>query len=694
MADWRVFQPFRLPRFWLSGLQLDALPLGYIPAIDGLRAVAVLSVIIFHLGVGWLPGGFVGVDVFFIISGFVVAASVKAVRFDGIGQFFSFFYARRIRRIVPALVCCVLVTALFSALLIPVVFLSQTNERTGIAALVGLSNLYLIFIGNDYFSPSVELNPFTHTWSLAVEEQFYILFPLLWFACVSRKNTDGRGRVFSYFCVLSLLSIILCIILTYWYRVAAFYLIFSRFWELGAGVLLAVTVVAWSGVIRRLPTWGSDAGAMVAFLALAAAFLFADEARFPFPWALLPVTATAALICFVTARPDCGVARALSWRPVVYVGRTSYSLYLWHWPVFVLLKWTVGLDTAASQLSGLAMTVLFALTTYHLVEQPFRRSVRLSGRSGMVVAGGALGLIAAIAVTFGINQSKSWLSLSETRRADIWLPIKALDTANGCGVQSEQEAFARGERLLMTADCAKGVSRRVIYVLGDSHAIAYRPLLAAVVANSGDEVAIYRKSGCPFFRMTIANADASVACARFAAAAVEDVTSRAKSGDVVFLPSLRVPRFAEEWRGSANASSKSEPREPLSSRAVAEAEKTFAPLVARGVRIVVEAPKPLFKAAPFRCSDWFNASNPACRPGFDLGRAEFEQRALPAREAIDKLVEAVPAIVVWNPSAVLCPRDVCSAFSDGRPLFFDGDHLSRYGNAVLLPSFEAMLATL
>ncbi|GAA5238885.1 hypothetical protein BMMON2_17070 [Burkholderia mallei] len=154
----------------------------YLPYIDGLRAWAVLSVMLYHLDARWLPGGFAGVDIFFVISGFVVSVSVANRGPMSLGPFLLFFYARRMRRILPALVAALLATALVSTLFIPASYLSDRNRTTGLLAFFGLSNVILGAPGGDYFSPKAEFNPYTHTWSLGVEEQFYLLFPLLFHA--------------------------------------------------------------------------------------------------------------------------------------------------------------------------------------------------------------------------------------------------------------------------------------------------------------------------------------------------------------------------------------------------------------------------------------------------------------------------------------------------------------------------------
>jgi peptidoglycan/LPS O-acetylase OafA/YrhL len=159
----------------------------HVPYIDGLRAVAVLSVMLYHLHASWLPGGLAGVDVFFVISGFVVSASVGELESMRLSRFVLYFYSRRVQRIAPALIVCLLVTALVSALLIPSAWLSDANAKTGIFAFFGLANVILARTGDDYFAPRVEFNPYVHTWSLGVEEQFYLVFPLLFFLWVGAR---------------------------------------------------------------------------------------------------------------------------------------------------------------------------------------------------------------------------------------------------------------------------------------------------------------------------------------------------------------------------------------------------------------------------------------------------------------------------------------------------------------------------
>lgn len=168
--------------------------MNYYPHIDGLRALAVLAVIIYHLDPGWLPGGFTGVDVFFVISGYVVSASLAKRDNSTFARFTLHFYARRFVRILPALLACLLATSVASTLFIPKAWLSEANEWTGLAAFFGVSNIVLALNQDAYYSPRAEFNPFIHTWSLGVEEQFYLLFPLVFFCGSNGREHDARLR--------------------------------------------------------------------------------------------------------------------------------------------------------------------------------------------------------------------------------------------------------------------------------------------------------------------------------------------------------------------------------------------------------------------------------------------------------------------------------------------------------------------
>ena len=214
--------------------------------------------------------------------------------------------------------------------------------------------------------------------------------------------------------------------------------------------------------------------------------------------------------------------------------------------------------------------------------------------------------------------------------------------------------------------------------------------------ETGVAVSVYTSAGCGLLDlkmpMTVGRAPG---CIEFARAAVADVKGLAKAGDVVFLASLRQWRYADQWAAfdekEVLATANSDTAKTWAQQARAEAPEWLIPLSAPGVRILFEAPKPIFKSPTFRCADWFNAGNPICRGGIVQPRATLEALRAPMLTSMRELAAANPAINIWDPFPLLCPSETCSAVVDGKPLFFDGDHLSAHGNMVLYPAFRDAL---
>ncbi|WP_193589277.1 acyltransferase family protein [Xanthomonas arboricola] len=679
---------------------------GYFAHIDGLRALAVLSVIAYHLDASWLPGGFTGVDIFFVISGFVVSASVDRLPRVSVAAELVRFYARRLRRIAPALLACLVATALFSMVFIPESWLSESSTKTGIMALFGLSNWVLASVGQDYFSPRAEFNPYTQTWSLGVEEQFYLLFPWMFLAWMR----GGAGRFWS----LGVFALASAASLGYaWQRthvpgheVTSFYLTTTRFWQLGAGVLLyqGMTLLG-RREGRHLFATGiampAELRTLLLVLALASignGLWNARPGHSPWSDGLWPVLGTLALLALLHRHADGWAGRVLSARPMVAIGRISYSLYLWHWPVLVLLRWTVGLESASAKLAALALTFACAVASYRWVELPWRTR-RLSGRSNMrVVAIGIGALVLAAGVQSLLIKSAPYASWSVvSRHPQDWyayarglrkeFPDCRLLASNALVNGQPVRIFARGQ---CTRPAKTG---RQVFVIGDSHALAYNEMLRRFPVVEGGSVRIYGVAGC-----SVASMQPGVkvpGCEEFVHAALEDVIANVHPGDVLFLPGLRVPRLAEQdalFDLDANvATLQSEQAQRERDASVAATIALLAPVQARGVRIVFEAPKPVLRAPPYRCSDWFNRHNAVCANGMQIERAVMERYRAPALDGVHRIAAALGGASVWDPLPLLCDAQTCAPTRHGRPLFFDADHLSGYGNRVLLPSFAAHL---
>lgn len=675
---------------------------GYLPHIDGLRALAVLSVIVYHLDAAWLPGGFTGVDIFFAISGFVVSASVDRLPRVGAGAELLRFYARRLRRIAPALIVCLLATALASMLFIPVSWLSETSEKTGRMAFFGLSNWVLAATGNDYFSPRTDFNPYTHTWSLGVEEQFYLLFPLL-FLVWSRCR---RGWGLALFGLATLASMGHA-----WWQarvpgneIAAFYLTTTRFWQLGLGVLLYQLLAmrsrrdgsAWFDTGVPLPRVVRSGLMALAMASVAFGLWHARPGHSPWIDGLWPVLGTLGLIALLH-RHQRGLGRVLTMPVVVLVGRWSYSLYLWHWPVLVVLRWTVGLESAGSKLFGLLLTFGLAAASYRWVETPWRHGRLQDWRHGRIVVAGIAALALAAALQAALVAATPYLSLSTVSRH----PLDWYAYARGMRkqfphcrqVSQNREIEGVLVRKFMRGKCTlpPGTGRQ-LFVVGDSHAVAYNELLRRYAVLDGGPVHLYAVGGCAVAGL---QGGANAGCEASVRASLADVQALARPGDVLLLPGLRVPRIAEQDRvldvqanlDRVNSAEAARARQ----RDVAATVALLRPLDEGGVRVVFEAPKPVLPAPPYRCSDWFNRGNAICAGGLSTDRQQMEAYRRPALDALQAIVAALPHASLWDPLPLLCERQRCSALRDGRPLFFDADHLSGYGNRFLLPPLREHL---
>jgi len=349
----------------MEAAKMTQLKATYRPEIDGLRALAVAAVIINHFNKNLLPSGYLGVDIFFVISGFVITSSMaRNAAISPPRSFANFllsFYSRRIKRLFPALIVVVICGATAIALVDPD---PGTSLLTGICALFGVSNIYLVARLTDYFSASTDLNIFLHTWSLGVEEQFYFLFPfLVWVSGFGRGMAGGARRLTWLLTPLIVTSMIAFIVIYPRSQPHAYFLITTRFWELACGAVLSLT--AHQNLLRRIP-------APPALLVLSAliGLLF-----FPLKAAVVATLLCTALSCLlIHALNDGGRAYLLlSSKPIVYIGVLSYSLYLWHWPVLALSRWTIGIHTATIPFQILLICLL-AWASYQAVEKPLRHS--------------------------------------------------------------------------------------------------------------------------------------------------------------------------------------------------------------------------------------------------------------------------------------------------------------------------------
>ena len=508
--------------------------ISYRPDIDAMRGIAVLAVFIYHLNEAWLPGGFAGVDIFFVISGYVVTGSIIGHSTETPWQQLSGFYLRRIRRILPNLLASVGVTSLGIALLVPP---TETRSLFGdaVKALYGWSNNRFAAKATDYFGLDSNLNPLSHTWSLGVEEQFYLIFPLLLLLIgVSRK------RALPILLGLSLASLGLSLWWTQEAPILAFFLMPSRFWELSAGsVLLLAQLRGFGGHLNRL--WLRLGGYGLMLLAV---LKTSAQQWFPAPGALVAVLATLLLL---QAGYGATSQRFLPWRwlerALVACGLLSYSLYLWHWPVLVFLRWTWGIDRAWLYLVAIGLSFGLAWLAYVLIEQPVRRRP-LSAPFQWGLS------LAAMAVTWtGID------ALAHPYRGKFFLgsgvdpvpklekiiggPHKLMNSLNECQVNPNQANLLE-KNLPPVARCRINNKKNIEYFLwGDSHAFHMLPMLNEVVIASDSGLSFSFMQACliaPNLTITyIQSGKDHSACTRYSLLELKRAERRLKFGDILII---------------------------------------------------------------------------------------------------------------------------------------------------------------
>ena len=329
----------------------------YRPEIDGLRAVAVIPVILFHLNKSWVPSGYLGVDLFFVISGFLITSIILKEEQAGVFSFKK-FWVRRAKRILPVLVAMVLAVLIAGQLLLMKGEHSLLGYQ-GLAALLSFANIAMWQTTGSYWGPQAENSPFLHTWSLSVEEQFYLLFPVLLILFLKKKASSPFSLILAF----AIGSLLLFIYGAAYHPSATFYLLPTRAWELLCGCLLAiVNSKVWS-LGRKYASWLGLCGLVL----ILASFFIVPSGKGVSNASILSVFGAALLIGY----GQTGFAHTvLSLPPLVHIGKTSYSLYLWHWPAIVFAKYA----DFNSIIVPIIITILLSYISFYLIEKPVRFS--------------------------------------------------------------------------------------------------------------------------------------------------------------------------------------------------------------------------------------------------------------------------------------------------------------------------------
>lgn len=659
------------------------------PDIEGMRAIAIGLVLIYHAGVRQLPGGFVGVDVFFVISGFLITGLlIREIEKDGRISLRR-FYARRAKRLLPATGVVLVVTAALTWVTTSVIHWRDFGLDI-VASAVYLINWRLADRSVDYLAEDMGVSPVQHFWSLAVEEQFYIVWPLFmvglaWW--LRRSDRGGHERpihrvLLGGIFVVIVPSFAYSVYLTTQDPALAFFVTPTRLWELGIGALLALGVSTWRLVPRPVAITLGWAGFVAV---IASAFLVDASTPWPGYAALAPTLGTAAMIVAGYTSGPAGPAGILSWRPAVWVGALSYSLYLWHWPLVVAATNYWGELGAQRGLLIVAFSVLPAYLCYRLVENPIRFSSNLSkshGRTGLVgLAFTAIGVIAGLLLVAGVPSTNPGQEQADDAAPALGAAVLAEDPGQGTiaaldAVQWYTPAPTEAEDDLprgYAEECQVRQSQPepdpcewgdpegevTIAVVGDSKILQWQSALEEIALDQGWRIIAHTKSACGFHAGMQARDDGPYTqCAEWNEAVLAEMIDLA--------PDAVLTSQGAEW-------ALADPEDPdsRSTEAMVQALSTqWAALAEHDIPVVVLLDNPAPPLNVYECvADHADALHECA---FDLNEGlESSASQVQLGAAQDAVNTSTIDMEAW-----ICPEDPCVPIIGNVLIYRQGSHLT------------------
>ncbi len=647
---------------------------GFRPDVQALRGLAVLLVVFYHAKFVF-PGGFVGVDVFFVISGFVIGRQLFGEFTQNNRLSFGSFYARRARRILPPLAVMLTVVVLLSPLLAPIS--SVDTSKTGIAAALFSANAFLYKATADgYFAVSAELNPLLHTWSLSVEEQFYFAIPALlalaWRLGARKKKSLRASRAFV--ALLIFLSFALCVMFSEATTIGplsglrfAFFSPFTRAWEFGFGlalVLLPARLLTSRTVGRVMTIIGLGA---IGFAAVA----YSDLTRFPGWAALVPVLGAALVIAGGTATGSGASPPHPRLRPMIAAGNISYSWYLWHWPliVFAAAYWPLAGNTPL--IAAAIVSLVPAWISYNYLEQRIRS--KPSARAIGVLALAAVCIVLPIAATAlakpvqaTIDSNMSFGPLRSMRKMPAAF---AADCASGDRAQSKERCTWNS-----------GEGNPSVVLVGDSNADHFSETMIGAARANGASLEIWYRPGCPFADLTSMARDPYwTQCYESVSSVVEslvenppDVVAIANATDI-YISGSTIPNMPQ-------IDLVNEAGERISSEVEAAAEysrllsQTVTTLQNAGIHVIIinVVPKPYFGFVS-ECSFLGVKHSPKC--GFDNTGMTGPGITAVATD-VEAGIAAATGAEFWSFNSEICPDNTCVGIRDGAYVWRDYAHIS------------------
>lgn len=629
---------------------------GYRPDIQGLRAIAVVMVVLFHARLPF-PGGFLGVDVFFVISGFVITSMLLREQLRTGAFRLSEFYLRRFKRLTPALALLVGVVLLVSAVVLSPLGQQQTAAATGIGALLLVANVVIDRTTGDYFAAPAETNPLLNTWTLSVEEQFYLVFPALlllgWL--LARRYRRAQHAPVALVAVLASVSLALALVgpgviqNTFARSILGFYSPFTRAWEFAAGALLAFATFA----PRKGRPGTRSASGFLGLLGLAASiWLIPEGARMPGPWTLLPVVATL-MVIWAGTHGSSPVSQALSLRPFTAIGDVSYSFYLWHWPliVFAVLLWP---QTPYIAVVAAVVSIIPSVLSYKLLENPIRRASWTRVRTVGVLS--LATVLPALLICLGVwgVAAKYWVPRLDTGQVSAVFAGDVTDDARAAFVRAHYYPCTIAQlpdEHQSDISCVQSQPGRDVdlAVVGDSHAMQLFTGLAQALPQT-NIMMVYLH-----YWPTRATDNAQIT--------FKQIAER---------PSIKAAVVTAYWGNQ---------------QAAADAIPFIGTLRAGGKQVFTTDDVPSFPFDALACK---------YRTGFLVGSTQCSTDAHDHLNAYTELPGIVQSIIKSDATVVLvptarrfCDGDECSMVQDGHLMYEDDNHLNLAGSRFAAEAFLA-----
>jgi peptidoglycan/LPS O-acetylase OafA/YrhL len=637
--------------------------------IEGMRALAILVIVAYHAGVPGFSGGFVGVDIFFVISGYLITGILVDTANTHVAGGLASFWARRVRRLIPGLGLMVVVTLIASSLIVAPIDMQEISKE-GTSAALYLSNM--LFAGNaqNYFASNINSSPFLHTWSLGVEEQFYLVWPLLLFGALvigRRARTLIHRGAGPLLLVILLASFVLNLRWTSDGSSWAFFSLPTRAWEFAAGGLLA------SIHINRISRWWAGFLGCVGIALVAYGTVhFTAFTIYPGINAGVPVAGTVLLILsgrMVAAAEPTIVMQGLSTPPMQWIGKLSYSWYLWHWPFIVL---TAPIRTAAA-----AASLPVAYVAYRVVENPIRRRTSLV-RSPKKTFLLGLAITAATCVVAGAT----WIIASRSTPASF-------EQAHKNAGKNFFPHCAAGTTPQGIQYCAGGdlTSRTVVALVGDSHAAAWFNAMSTVASRQGVRLAGYFIPGCTIIPVVARSApDAATSTSQCNAERARGMRLLSQLQPKAVI----LTQHDGQYLGTIEDSQGSIPSVGDQVRIWQKGYSEFLrKMTALGIRPAVIFDDPTLPYTPAECVSR-TGSLAACEPSRSTALAPAKLLTKAERSA---LASTNPRVPVFNPDDVLCDAAGCPLELHGHLLYLDNNHLLFGATRMMEPDIASLLAS-